>query len=284
MKKIDKTLIKTWFVTGASSGFGNEICRQLLERGYNVVAVSRRIPQLDHPNALCLSVDVTRPETIVAAINKGIEYFGGIDVVMNNAGLSVKVTLEEETLNGMQDIMNTNFYGAFNLIKSILPYFRQNKKGTIICNSSMNGLSPRAFGAAYCSSKYAVEGLLSVCWHETHNFCRVMTVEPGYFPQTNITKNIIINEVSQIPEYKNLKDYPKKIRNHRINDLTLGVKYIIDTVEEEKLPRRLILGEDAINKAKAEIKYLQKDLKYSSKKKMLKKEKFKKFINKILHK
>ena len=281
MKKIDKNKIKTWFITGASSGFGAEISRQLLERGYNVIAVARRIPQIDHPNALCLSVDVTKPETIKEAINKGLERFGSIEVVMNNAGLSRKVTLEEETLESLQNVINTNLYGTFNIINAILPYFRKQKNGTIIANSSMNGLSLRAYGTAYCSSKYAVEGLTSVCWHETKSFCRVMLVEPGFFPQTAIASKIDLNNLTQIDEYKNLKDYPQKIRNHRINDVALAVKYIIETVEQEELPRRLILGEDAINKIRAEIKYLNKDLKNSAKKKFLKKNKLKKLLNKL---
>ena len=69
MKKIDIEKIKTWFVTGASSGIGHELCRQLLEKGYNVIAVARRIPDFEHENALCLSVDVTKPETILVMAN-----------------------------------------------------------------------------------------------------------------------------------------------------------------------------------------------------------------------
>ena len=66
-QKIDKSKIKTWFVTGASTGVGHEMCRQLLETRdgmYNVIAVSRRVPDFNHPNALCLSVDITKPEDI----------------------------------------------------------------------------------------------------------------------------------------------------------------------------------------------------------------------------
>ncbi len=284
MKKIETDKIKTWFVTGASSGFGHETCKQLLERGYNVIAVSRRVPDFNESNALCLSVDVTDQEQVKNAISKGIEYFGGIDVIFCNAGITENKTLEEQKIESLYNIMQTNFYGTFNVINSILPYLRENKKGTIITMSSQSGITYRAYGTAYCASKHAVEALSSVCWHETRKFCRVMTVEPGFFPQTNVVSNVKRNNISVIEDYKNLKDYHKKIRNHRINDLVLGVKYIIDTVELEKLPRRLMLGEDAINKIQEEIKSIKSDLKYSKKLKFLKKEKFKKFINKILKK
>ena len=273
MKKIDKNLIKTWLVTGASSGFGQETCKQLLERGYNVIAVSRRIPQFTQSNALCLSVDVTKPETIEEAVKKGIEYFGGIDVVINHAGISTKIALEDETYESMKASMDTNFYGTFNLIKAILPYFRENKKGTIVCNSSMNGISFRAYGAAYCASKHAVEGLVSVCRYETKNFCRVMLVEPGFFPGTEIAKNIDLNKTTVFDEYKNIPDSIIKLDTDRPNSLPLGVKYIIDTVEQEKLPLRLILGKDALNKIETEVKLLKKDIKNSSKYKMPKQKK-----------
>lgn len=281
MKKIDKNKIRTWFITGASSGFGAEISCQLLEKGYNVIAVARRIPQIDHPNALCLSVDVTKPETIKEAINKGLEHFGSIEVVMNNAGITTKVTFEEESFENMAKTFNVNYWGTFNVLQEFVSYFRKNKNGTIVNMSSQSGLALRAYGSAYVSSKHALEGLSGVLWHETKSFCRVMLVEPGFFPQTAIANKIDLNNLTQIDEYKNLKDYPQKIRNHRINDVALAVKYIIETVEQEELPRRLILGDDAINKIRAEIKYLNKDLKNSAKKKFLKKNKLKKLLNKL---
>ena len=156
MKKIDKEKIKTWFVTGASSGVGHELCKQLLKKGYNVIAVARRVPDFEHENALCLSVDVTKPETIKEAVKKGIDKFGKIDVLSNNAGISANITCEEETLEHMKEVMDINFFGTFNTINTLLPHFRENKNGTIICNTSQSGLTPRLYGAAYCSSKDSV--------------------------------------------------------------------------------------------------------------------------------
>lgn len=261
MKKIDKEKIKTWFVTGASSGVGYEMCKQLLERGYNVIAVSRRIPNFEHENVLCLSVDVTKPKTIHDAIQKGIDRFGKIDVLSNNAGISSNITCEEETLEHMKEVMEVNFFGTFNTINELLAHFRHNRNGTIINNTSMHGLSFRYGGSAYCSSKYAIEGLTSVVWHETKNFCRVMTFELGSFPSTNIGKHL--NNVTNIEEYKNIKDFYKNFYYTFINQLDIGVKYIIDEVEKEKIQRRLILGKDAIIKIDAEINYLRKNWKQS---------------------
>lgn len=264
MKKIAKDRIKTWFVTGASSGIGYEMCLQLLDKGYNVVAVARHIPNLHHKNALCLSVDVTKPENIKIAIQKGIERFEKIDVLVNNAGVSSNITCEEETLEHMKDVMNVNFFGSFNTINALLPHFRKNKNGTIVNNSSMHGISYRLLGSAYCSSKHALEGLTSVCKLETQKFCRVMAFEFGWFAGTNIVKNNNQQDTI-VNEYKNLPSYDIDISTRAQNNLTKGVSCVIEQVEELCLPRHLILGFDAINKSKNEVNILKKSINSSLK-------------------
>lgn len=283
MKKIDKEKIKTWFVTGASSGVGYEMCKQLLERGYNVIAVSRRIPDFKGNNALCLSVDVTKPETIKTAMDKGIEKFGRIDVLVNNAGICPDAVVEEETLENLKTTMEINFFGTFNVIKTLLPHFRQNKNGTIINNTSQSGLTPRLYGCSYCSSKHAIEGLTGVCWNETQRFCRVMAFELGWFEGTDIKKTSK-SITSKFIEYQNIKDRLCHYYYSFKNDLKLAIKYIIEQVEMEKLPRRLILGKDAYIKVKSEIKWLKKDLN-ASKNRAMKCAKFdKEFPKKVIKK
>lgn len=262
MKKIDKNKIKTWFITGASSGIGYQLAQELLNRGYNVIAVARNTPDIIHQNAMCLSVDVTKPDTINDAIKKGIEKFGKIDVLLNNAGITASITIEEETIEHMKSVMDTNFFGYFNTIHAILPHFRQNKNGTIINNISESGLTPSAYSSAYCSSKHALEGLTGVCLIETQKFCRVMSIEPGWFEGTNIIKNQIRTN-SAYDEYKDLSPLHKPVNGSFKNDLTIALNCIIDTVELEKLPRRLILGKDAFQKINSEINSLKKDLKNS---------------------
>ena len=262
MKKINKEKIKTWLVTGASSGIGYQLTKELLNRGYNVIAIARNITDITHRNVLCLSVDVTKPDTINDAIKKGIEKFGKIDVLLNNAGITASITLEEETLEHMKSVMETNFFGYFNTIHAILPHFRQNKNGTIINNISESGLTPSAYSSAYCSSKHALEGLTGVCLIETQKFCRVMSIEPGWFEGTNIIKNQIRTN-SAYDEYKDLSPLHKPVNSSFKNDLTIALNGIIDTVELEKLPRRLILGQDAFQKINSEADSLKKDLKNS---------------------
>ena len=262
MKKIDKIKIQTWFVTGASSGLGAELCRQLVKRDYNVIAVSRRIP--DIKGALCLSVDVTKPDTIQAAIDKGMEHFGGIDVLANFAGISSYTSFEEESVEVMREVMETNFWGTYNTCKELIKYFRENNKGTIINCSSVIGLVPRVSGAAYSSSKHAMEGLTGVLWLETRNFnTRVMCVEPGMYP-SDISKG----KKPFSPAYKEYL-FPHtqiiKVERPYRNDLSVAMNSLIDTVELEKIPRRLMLGKDCILRVKYEIKTILYNIKYSSK-------------------
>ncbi len=262
---IDKSKIKTWFVTGASSGVGHEMCKQLLERGYNVIAVSRRIPDFSHQNALCLSCDVTQPETIKIALDKGIERFGKVDVLCNNAGISTSVVLEEETIDHMKRFFETNYFGTFNTMNVFLPYFRTNQNGTIINNSSQSGFSPRKGGAAYCSTKHAIEGLTSVCLLETEKFCRTIIFELGWFIGTQIGHGNMGSKKTTIPEYANTT-YPsfKKINYSRFkNILDKAIAIIINEAEKEKPRRRIILGKDAQIRAKTECEWFKKDIDYS---------------------
>ena len=264
MKKINKEKIKTWFVTGASSGVGHELCKQLLDRDYNVVAVSRRIPDFKHKNAFCLSCDVTDPESVKEAINKGIEHFKKIDVVSNNAGISTSVIFEEETLEHMKKVMDVNFFGIYNVMHAIIPHFRKNHNGTIINNTSMHGLSPRKYGSAYCSSKHAIEGLTSVVHLETKNFCRVITFELGWFRNTNIGKGGVTgSKRTYIKEYENVTSYYVPIKYDFDNILPEAINSIINEAEKETPRRRLILGRDALTKVDYEIKSMQENLKYS---------------------
>ena len=140
-------------------------------------------------------------------------------------------------------------------------------------------------GGAYCSSKFALEGLSGVLWDETQQFCRVMTVELGGYKETEIYScNSYKEKETNIKEYKNIKEKFSYYIPYFKNDLDLAVKYIIDQAEEEKLPRRLILGKDAYSKIKNEIKNLKHDLRIS-KKRALKCSKYdKEFTQKVIKK
>ncbi len=259
--KIEKEKIKTWFVTGASSGIGKELCSQLLEKGFNVVAVARRLPVWDNSNAFCFAADVTKPEELKNAFLKAKEKFGNIDVLVNSAGISSYGTFEEEPEEEMRKIMEVNFWGTYNTCHLLLPHFRENKNGTIINISSEMGLYPRAYGAAYCSSKYAIEGMSSSLWWECKPFCRVITVELDKFDGTEIGKDKV-KGASEIEVYKGLDWVPHKSYNFpdNVNDLSKAISFIIDEAEKIKPARRLMLGKTICIRANKELVAIKKDL------------------------
>ena len=261
--KISKTKIQTWFITGASSGIGHEMARQLLERGYNVIAIARRIPDFNSENALCLSCDVTNPQAVKNAINAGIERFGKIDVLVNNAGVLTSATIEDETIEHLKEIFEVNFFGAFNTMNAMIPHFRKMKNGTIVNNTSQSAFVARKFGTAYCASKAALESLTGVCHRECTKFIRTMAFELGYFPASGIKSDHKFS-LKNIPyEYKNLKNSDVNIKYDYENNLVEAIKCIIDEVEKEKITRRLVLGLDAILNIKNELKLFNKDYNYS---------------------
>ncbi len=255
---------KTWLVFGASSGIGKEATFQLLNRGYNVIAVARRLLDYKHNNLLVLSADITNPQAINQVIQKGLECFGSIDFLLNSAGISSYGTFEEEKTDVMREVIEVNFWGSYNTIKAILPYFRENKKGVIINISSEMGLYPRAYGAAYCSSKYALEGLTNVLRWETKSFCKVISVELDKFNGTEIGANKP-KGVSNIKEYQNLKWLETKDINFEVkeNDLKIAVKYIINEAEKSNPQKRLLLGKTICHRANEEINSIKNDIKNS---------------------
>ena len=159
--------------------------------------------------------------------------------------------------------METNYWGTYNTCKALIKYFRERNNGTIINCTSVIGLVPRTFGCAYSSSKHAIEGLTSVLYLETQNFnCRVMCVEPGLYP-SNIGKNKKSFE-TEFSEYIFPNSQIINLERNYKNDLTIAVNCIIDTVENEKLPRRLLLGKDCIKRVKYEVHSILENIKYSN--------------------
>ncbi len=117
---------------------------------------------------------------------------------------------------------------------------------------------------AYCSSKHAIEGLSGTVWHETKSFCRVMCFELGFFSGTEIAQHRV-TKTTEIECYKNLDTFYVPLIYNFKNNLNMAITAIINKAEERNLPRRFILGKDALQTVQAEINYLKKDLRASRK-------------------
>jgi NAD(P)-dependent dehydrogenase (short-subunit alcohol dehydrogenase family) len=176
--------MKTILITGSSSGIGKATALYFFEKGWNVIATQRKPDQAtgfpnDHRMLLC-SLDVTVPVSIEEAIAKGIERFGKIDVVVNNAGYGLVGPFEASTEEQIRRQFDTNVFGLFAVCKSILPHFRKNKNGVIINIASVGGRITFPLYSLYHSTKWAVEGFSeSFSFELREHGIRVKVVEPG---------------------------------------------------------------------------------------------------------
>lgn len=170
-------------ITGASSGFGAEIARELSNRGYCLALLARRIDRLramNLANALCFEVDVTCRDQVFNAIRKAEEKFGDVDCIINNAGVMLLGELEYQSQDEWNRMIDTNIKGVINGMQAVLPSMRERKTGTIINISSLAGQKTYQYHAAYCATKFAVHGLSdSVRWEVAPDNVRVITISPG---------------------------------------------------------------------------------------------------------
>ena len=168
-------------VTGANSGLGKFAARALIEAGFTVVGTSRNTSGLDSSQGMTfVDLDVTRGDSVAAAVEAVIAQFGRIDVLVNNAGMGLAGASEENSIAQMRKLFDLNVFGVIRMTNAVLPHMRKQGSGRIINISSIFGLMPAPYMAAYSATKYAVEGYSESVDHEVreHNI-RVLLVEPG---------------------------------------------------------------------------------------------------------
>src|ERR1700674_703785 len=179
---------QTWLITGASSGLGYSLAEYALKQGDRVVLGARSLsPMADlaarYPDtALATTLDVTKLEQRVAAVQQADARFGGVDVLVNNAGIDFLGAVEEQDESDYRALFEVNFFGAVALLRLVLPGMRARKHGTIINVSSMDGIASLPVNGYYSSSKFALEGLTESLWQEIEPIgLRAFLVEPGSF-------------------------------------------------------------------------------------------------------
>ncbi len=178
---------KVWFVTGTSSGFGHALVEELIAKKQRVVATARHVDQInkwqqDNENVYTSSLDVTDHDNVVRTVKEAIDHFGRIDVLVNNAGWGYFGSVEESEESVVRAMMDTNFWGAADVIRTVLPVFRKQASGHIINISSVGGITGSPAFGFYNASKFALEGLSSALAKEVAPLgIHVTNVEPGPF-------------------------------------------------------------------------------------------------------
>jgi NAD(P)-dependent dehydrogenase (short-subunit alcohol dehydrogenase family) len=179
---------KTWFITGASRGFGRIWAEAALARGDNVAASARKLADVADLKkrfgdaVLPLALDVADPEQAQQVVAQAHAHFGRLDVLVNNAGYPLVGTVEEASEAEVRALFETNFYGTLRVIKAALPLMRQQGSGHIVGVSSTLGIITMPLIGFYCTSKWAVEALHESLAQEVKGFgIKVTIIEPGAY-------------------------------------------------------------------------------------------------------
>jgi NAD(P)-dependent dehydrogenase (short-subunit alcohol dehydrogenase family) len=214
-------MAKTVLITGSSSGFGKDAALLFKEKGWNVVA-SMRAPEraetwTGSAGLFVPRIDVTDPESVRSGVAATVERFGGIDVLVNNAGYAVMGPLEGASPEDLRRQFDTNVLGLIQVTKEVLPVMRGAGRGTIVNISSMGGRVTFPLLAAYHATKFAVEGLTESLQYELdqHNI-RVKLVEPGG-SRTNFNGGSMTR--TSHPAYRELVDGFEEMVKDRVERL-----------------------------------------------------------------
>jgi NAD(P)-dependent dehydrogenase (short-subunit alcohol dehydrogenase family) len=252
--------MKVWFITGAARGMGVDIATAALDAGHAVVATARDAQKVtevlgEHENLLAVSLDITDPDAAEAAGKAAVDRFGRIDVLVNNAGNFYAGFFEEISPQQFRQQMETNFFGPLNVTRAILPVMRGQRSGHVITFSSTAGLVGQEFVAAYCASKFALEG-----WMESIRFdlapygITTTIVEPGFFR----TELLVEGSSTLWPELS-ISDYAdrtadtieawKGMNGKQGGDPAKLAAALLTIANAEQPPLRWLAGADAIGAA-----------------------------------
>ncbi|MFD3404009.1 SDR family NAD(P)-dependent oxidoreductase [Kribbella sp. NPDC058693] len=250
----DTPTTRTWFITGASSGIGLALAVRAAERGDNVIAVARRAEGLTQltekygDQVLAAGADVASLSQLQSAVSAGLERFGRIDFVANNAGYGVFGAVEEATDAQVRAIFDTNVHGVLNVLRATLPTLRAQKSGHILQGSSYFGQMAHAGVGMIAATKYAVEGLTEALFGELDPLgIKVTLVEPG-LTATSFLANLDHAET--------ISDYDQTVREvlktigalppTAYNTADGVVDAIIAATEANTPPHRIATGSTAV--------------------------------------
>ncbi len=247
----------TWLVTGTSRGLGLELVRQLLGRGDNVAATTRSIARLvdaldeaDTSRLLPISVDLTDEASVTEAVRSTKDRFGGLDVVVNNAGYGFLGAVEEISDAEVRRMFDVQIFGAWNVIRAVLPDFRASRAGRIINVSSILGLATFPGWGLYCAGKFALEGLTGSLAQEVAEFgVKVNLIEPGYMRTDFLTPKSLGLPGATADGYTTIRDMVeahKAMPGTQLGDPVRAATAIISVALTDDAPLHQLLGSDSL--------------------------------------
>ncbi|MXP57757.1 oxidoreductase [Pantoea sp. Taur] len=247
---------KTLLITGVSSGFGRALALEALAKGYRVIGTVRNVEaklafeQLHPQNALAFELDVTHFAFIDDLIADIEADQGPIDVLVNNAGYGHEGIMEESSLEEMRHQFDVNVFGAVAMIKAVLPFMRQRRRGHILNITSMGGFITMPGISYYCGSKFALEGISETLSKELAPFnIHVTAVAPGSF-RTDWAGRSMVRSARSISDYDALFDPIRQAREEKsgkqLGDPQKAARAMLAIIESDIPPAHLLLGSDAL--------------------------------------
>ncbi len=253
-----------WFITGCSTGFGRDLAKLVLDRGWRAVVTARgadRVADLVEgagDRALALDLDVTDQAQIDAAVAAAFDRFGRIDVLVNNAGYGYQATVEEGEESEIRAQFDANVFGLFALTRAVLPGMRATRSGAIVNITSVAGMIGFPGSGYYAASKHAVEGWSDALLAEVGPLgIGVTCVEPGPF-RTDWAGRSLRQTPSAIADYADTASArmagTKDISGTQAGDPVRAGEAIIAAVEQHTPPRHLVLGRFGYDAVSAKLK------------------------------
>jgi NAD(P)-dependent dehydrogenase (short-subunit alcohol dehydrogenase family) len=263
---------KVWLVTGASKGLGLALVKRLLTEGYKVAATSRDAQTLQEEvgftgeEFLALHVDLNDDHAVYNAVQEIISKLGTIDVVVNNAGYGQLGTLEELSDQEARTNFDVNVFGTLNVIRNVMPLFREKNSGSFFNISSIAGFMGTFPGwGIYNATKFAVAGLTEALSAETKSMGVSATiVYPGYFKTNFLLQGSLRTAARPIAAYTEARDlemiHNEQVIGNQPGDPEKAAAAFIQVAEMETKPLHLFLGSDSFGMANSKIEMLQNDL------------------------
>ena len=246
MKKMKTKVDKVVWITGASSGIGEALTYALNRKGYKLIISSRKLIDLQQVNARCpnsdlislLPLDLMDRDKMSEKVTEALSFYGSIDLLINNAGISQRSLIMETDLQVYQKLMDVNYMGTIALTKAILPYFVSQKNGHFVTVTSLMGKFGSPYRSGYCGAKHALHGFFDVLRmeHEKENI-KVTMVCPG-FVNTNVAINALTADGT--PQVDNDMATKNGLSPH------VFAKKMVNAIEKEKfevyIGRKEVMG------------------------------------------
>ena len=246
----------TWLITGCSTGLGRALADAVIAAGHNAVVTARDVAKVaDLAEAtpgrvLAVALDVTEPAQVTLAVRQAEERFGGVDVLVNNAGYGYRAAIEEGDDADVRTLFDTHFFGTVAMIKAVLPGMRARRSGAIVNISSIGATVTPVGSGYYSAAKAAIEGMSGALRGELEPLgISVTVVEPGAF-RTEFAGRSLTQSATVIDDYAGTAGQRRKendtMDGSQAGDPAKAGAAIIAAVESTEPPAFLLLGPDAL--------------------------------------